>query len=1144
MSPAAEQVIRRLDTARQQWWLFTLLTTAVLAASTSFGLLFAFMLADALVKFSQTGLMILGGIWLAATLALIGLVFRRLTRSQRSLEATARRVEAEIPELGSDLINVVQLSSDTHNADRPFCEAAVNSAAARLDAVRFDQAARRESRWRRFLYCMQTPRDLGESFLVLVALILVASFSQTLLPSLGSAANRLMKPWDFVPSVGAVGEIKVAPGDAEILVGTGLEITAEIANATSEPYRATLFTKPADEKESSVSMKADENNRIFKVMIPSVVKPFQYRVEIGDSQSKVFAIGVREKPTVSEVEVTLRFPAYLGRSNETSMQKTADLEAPIYTEAELRIRPSVRIARGFVRTDGPQIDGRVEHGGGLLVVRMPLLKNGTFTVHLFNDAGHSDPDPRVNRIHVLPDNPPTVELLKPGRTETAAPGADLPVSVRAGDDHGVGRVRLEMKLRDSDAPELSSPRPPAGEGQVARAASQDKGVGQAKAAEADAEPPTTVQEWTKFEGNTTVVLQRRIVLSADLVKPGQTLMLRAKAWDKRNLGDFGLDLNPQETVSPWHLIKVVAPEVKSTATVEQLESLRAAILKIFETQVRARMKTSVLTRGKDGAECVNLAAEVRTAQVQIQKESVALVKSIGESAKEERQAIKRIINALAYGDMLAAVQQCDELVKVKALEGFAKAGSDLATVQDRILAVLRKLLDVARQAQTAALAEMEKKPGSDLPDDQKKKLEDLKNKLDKLLEQQKKVIEASESLAKKPVEDFTKEDEQLLKNMAQVQDDFSKFMKELNTDLSKLPEQDFANGTLSKELNEIQTELKMAEDALLKKSADIAVPLEQLGYERAEELKTNMEKWLPDTPDREKWSQEESLSDQDKEAPMAELPGELEDLIGDLMEQEEDLFDEMEDVTSSAIDSADKGVGWDATDGPISDNGAKGVTGNRLPNTSEIAGRSGEGRQGKSSGEFVGDEAVGKGGRKTPTRLTPDPFMKGQIKDHSKENTGGGTGGGKESGQGGEGLEGPQAGPEGKREMQRLAGKQAALRNKAENIDLQFQVSKYHRTDLKKLIDVMAQIERDLKVGRYQNALRQRQVLADKMGDVKQYLQGEIQTKQDTTANLPADVQKDILGGMQDPSPAGWEEINRRYFQGLATGGAEAPAGK
>ena len=262
------------------------------------------------------------------------------------------------------------------------------------------------------------------------------------------------------------------------------------------------------------------------------------------------------------------------------------------------------------------------------------------------------------------------------------------------------------------------------------------------------------------------------------------------------------------------------------------------------------------------------------------------------------------------------------------------------------------------------------------------------------------------------------------------------------------------------------------------------------------------------------------------------------------MEEEEDLFDEMEDVSSSAADSADKGVGWDATDGPISNMSAKGVTGNRLPNTSEIGGRSGEGRSGKSSGEFVGDEAVGKGGRKTPSRLTPDPVLKGQVKDHSRDPQGGASGGGKESGQGGEGLEGPSARPPGDRNMQRLAGKQAALRNKAEGVDLQFQIMNFHHTDLKKMIELMAQIERDLKAGRYQNALRQRKVLAEGLGGVKQYVQGEFQVRQDKTANLPSDIQKEILGSMQDRSPVGWEELNRQYFERLATGGASGEGGR
>jgi len=271
-----------------------------------------------------------------------------------------------------------------------------------------------------------------------------------------------------------------------------------------------------------------------------------------------------------------------------------------------------------------------------------------------------------------------------------------------------------------------------------------------------------------------------------------------------------------------------------------------------------------------------------------------------------------------------------------------------------------------------------------------------------------------------------------------------------------------------------------------------------------------------------------------KEAPMAELPGELEDLVGELMEEEEDLLDEMEDVSSSWADSIDKGAGWDAADGPISNMSARGVTGNRLPNTSEIGGRSGEGRQGQASGEFVGDTAVGKGGRKTPSRLAPDPFVKGQVKDISKDPVGGATGGGKESGAGGEGLEGPQR-QQMQRDLERLADKQAQLRNRAEAIDLKFNVLNYHREDLERMIEMMTAVERDLRSGRYQNALRRREVLLENLEHVKSYVEGESEVRRDQSSSLPSEIQKEILSSMQEVSPEGWEELNRRYFQGLAT---------
>ncbi len=1142
MSPAAHNVIRRLDAARQRWWLFTLLSTAVLAACVSFGTLLLFMLADALLKLPQWVLLVMLGAWLAVTITMIVLVFRRLTANQRSLEGTARRVEMEFPELGSSLINVVQLSGDTKNEDRAFCDAAVAHAASQIGHIRFEEAAERETRWHRFRWCMQTPRDFGESVLAFGLLVAVAIVCHLLIPSWGSAASRLMKPWEFVPSVGSVKILEVTPGDTDVLVGASLEITAQIADRPQgDPYRGTLFVASKGQRELAFPMTAGEPfmvkagedrtgtgheglRRRYTFTLPSVLEPLEYRLEIGDSQTRRYTVGVRQKPTIEEVEVTFHYPMYLGRLKETFVQKHADLEAPEYTTAELRIRPSpsVRIARGYIQSGEQRFVGSVEQGGTSLVVKLPLLRDGTFTIHLFNDAGHTDPNQRPNRIRVIPDGVPTMELLKPGRQSTAAPGVDVPVMLRAGDDHGLGRVRLEMKIETS----------PPGEGGADRPVAESE----------ETSPAVPLEEWTQFETSATAVLHHRLELSGVQAQPGQTVMIRATAWDRRYIDEWGMNLKPQEKSSDWHSIRIVAEETQSAEALEQLEGLRSAIFKILEKQVRARVLAGMILHKPALAERTKQAAGVRPLQLEVQKSSIGLVKAIRETDNEERRAIKRILNQLAFGDMLEAVRQCDGLLKLETPAGFDETVPALNQTQDRIIDVLRKLLDVTRQAQSEMLSEMEKRPGGDLPDDARQKFEDLQNALEEALEQQKKVVEASENLAKALVEDFADKEEQLLKTLEAAEDDWSKFMKELNTDLSKLPEQDFANPTLLQELIEIQTEIKMAEDALLKKTADIAVPLEQLGAEMAEEIQTNMEKWLPDTPDRERWSQEEYLTDALKEAPMAELPGELEDLIGDLLEEEEDLFDEMEDVSSSAADSLDKGAGWDVADGPISNMSAKGATGNRLPNTSEIGGRAGEGRQGKSSGEFVGDEAVGKGGRKTPSRLTPDPYVKGQIKDHSRDPVGGATGGGKESGEGGEGLEGPVPGAQDQHERNRLAGKQAALRNKAEGIDLQFQIMNFHHTDLKRMIELMLQIERDLKAGRYQNVLRQRQVMLESLGNVKQYLEGEFEIRRDETANLPADIQEELLGSMQDPSPVGWEELNRQYFERLATGGVELNA--
>jgi hypothetical protein len=270
--------------------------------------------------------------------------------------------------------------------------------------------------------------------------------------------------------------------------------------------------------------------------------------------------------------------------------------------------------------------------------------------------------------------------------------------------------------------------------------------------------------------------------------------------------------------------------------------------------------------------------------------------------------------------------------------------------------------------------------------------------------------------------------------------------------------------------------------------------------------------------------------------PMAELPKQLDDLIGDLMQQEKAMDPEKDDVSSSTADSIDKGAGWGAGDGPTSNMSAKGVTGNQLPNNDEINGRSGEGRSGKSNGQMVGDTAVGKGGNETPTRLTPSPFENGSVNDQSKNDKGGATGGGKLAGFGEDGLHGPTP-PSAQAKMRVLADQQAKLRQQAESLALQLRKQRRATGDLESAVNGMEQLET---AARNQNGLGVIQgyhQALDALEAARAAYAGDRLSRVETDA-LTRDPRKDILDTQAEDAPAGYEEMTGAYFRSLS----EAPA--
>ncbi len=1023
-----------------------------------------------------------------AFILLVGsvLVLRVLLPLLRRLsdERVAIHIETAYPDLDNHLINSLQLAKmHFKGLTLAFVRGQVAETQAAVSSRKLEGAVSRKGL-----------RRAG----VLAALAAAAFIAYSVAWNDGfhHALSRYARPLAQIPALGAP-TFHIAPGDARVAVGEALQITATCSLRVDEMTICYRFASSAEEVQAPMEFRGDA----FAFTLHGIRESFAYRVAAAGHESATYQVTAFLAPRIESLTAEVSFPPYTGlpqraepagdllqllRGSRVRLLATANKPLARATLLREGLAAEGLAAEGQYQAKKERQEIQLEEGDAReLTVTLPGDMNLDYLLELEDKDGLRN-EPVRRRIRVEDDAEPTVHVASPGRDATVASREPLRLRFGVRDDWGVREVDLLW-------------------------------------GDVGSEPTRPVRKWEYPPGSRGVAESFPWDLDSLKVETGTTFAYMLTATD----GFPG-----RRVRSPVYAAKIVSAEEKRAERAAQVTDVVEALRRLMEVQKEALRKLEVLlgeTRKQAPPDLKDRLNKLEEVQVEIRGSTQTIASQIDAEDAKTRPLRSRLLK-LAGNEMVDVVRALRDASGAAPVPSMEKASATEA----RILAELEWVLaELTRVLEGISPQRPEEKEGAEDPPevDTESLLRKLAEGVGEFIEEQELVIVETEKLRRKPVDDFTADDEKKLGELIAKESKWSEFFRDMKDDLSRVPPGDFTAGKLADETVEVYAEIEKAKVELTKRNYELAVPLEQSGVELAKEIVTNMEKWLPNSRDLTRWNMEDPPYDID--VPMANLPEELEDLIGDLVEDEEELAEEVDDLSSRWNDSLDKGNGWMVDDGPISNWSAVGKTGNRLPNNNELSGRAGEGRTGRSHGQFAEKTAQGKGGRKTPMRLTPDAYEEGTVEDTSQETGGGATGGGKLSGGTDEGLRGEQP-PTVGAQLQRMAQRQLAIRDRAEKIRHRIDVAVLPDSSLNRAVFLMNQLSSHLQAGEVNDFSVKEKIAVTALEDVRRNAAEAVRVHREKLGALPRRIREELRTARQESVPEGYRELLKEYYQALS----------
>src|SRR5438874_3080062 len=234
-------------------------------------------------------------------------------------------------------------------------------------------------------------------------------------------------------------KIEVQPGNTKVPRGADQAVRARLLGFSSSDVSVMMRNTPKAAFERVPLIPAKEPGQ-FEGMLFHLEKPTEYYVESNGVRSEKFSLAVVDLPTVRQLDLEYRFPAYTGLAPRKA--EGGDVAAIRGTEVVLHVTPTMSTPDGKIRLSDGGAMALTRQADGTLTGSFKIAQQGFYRIELTGPHGEKvDASPQYT-IDVIDDQPPSVHFTKPGRDTQASPVEELFLEARADDDYGVKSLQL------------------------------------------------------------------------------------------------------------------------------------------------------------------------------------------------------------------------------------------------------------------------------------------------------------------------------------------------------------------------------------------------------------------------------------------------------------------------------------------------------------------------------------------------------------------------------------------------------------------------------------------------------------------------------------------------------------------------------